>query len=146
MTYLVLVLGVLVLVLLAVLLLGSRRRRRLTPRLPDQPLRLSPHAQLLKLQNSGRFRGVRIESHCRASSHLVGREFDFDAAPSLPVEGCDAAVCECGYVGLTDRRQLSERRAGEDRRDSVRTEWSDRRHNRPRRESDLNSWGAYGHL
>lgn len=141
-----LALGGLFVALLAILILATRRHRRLMPKLPDKPLRLTPHAQLLKLQQDGRYRGVRIDSHCRASSHLAGREFPFDAAPRLPVEGCDAAVCECGYVGLGDRRNLRDRRSRNDRRDSLRMGADDRRSDQPRRQSDLNSWGAYGHL
>lgn len=146
MTYILLALSGLLLAVITVLILGSRRHRRLTPKLPEKPVRPTPHAQLLKLQNSGQFRGVRIESHCRASSHLVGQDFEFESAPHLPVEGCDAAVCECGYVGLPDRRKLIERRIGQDRRDSLRMDAGNRRSERPRREADINSWGAYGHL
>ena len=139
----------LVLVLAALLLLFlvvSQRQRKLNPKLPKKPIRLSPEAQLLKLQNAGNFRGVRIEAHCRASSHLVGEEFSFDAAPHLPVSGCDTAICECGYAGLPERRHLSERRSGRDRRASMRLESDDRRSERPRRKDDINTWAAYSNL
>ncbi len=139
---LVVVLAALLLLFLAI----SRRQRKLNPKLPQKPVRLSPEAQLLKLQNAGSFRGVRVESHCRASSHLVGREFSFDTAPNLPVSGCDTAICECGYAGLPERRRLGERRSGRDRRVSLRLESEDRRSERPRRKGDINTWAAYSNL
>ena len=146
MAYGLLTLGLVLAALLLLFLAISRRHRTLNPKLPKQPVRLSPEAQLLKLQNMGRFRGIRIESHCRASSHLVGQEFSFGAAPHLPVSGCDAAVCECGYTGLPERRRQGERRSGRDRRLSMRLETEDRRSERPRRGDDINTWAAYSKL
>ena len=146
MTTVLIALGVGLLILAGLFLIGAWRHRRLTPRLPERPLRLPPQAQLARLQQTGRFRGVRIESHCAASSFLAGREYAFDAAPHLPVEGCDAQLCDCGYVGLPDRRKLGTRRSGADRRESLRADWDDRRTEYPRRKADLNSWGTYGHL
>ena len=146
MAYGLLTLGLVLVALLLLFLVISRRQRTLNPKLPQQPIRLSPEAQLLKLQNMERFRGIRIESRCRASSHLVGEEFGFDSAPHLPVSGCDAAVCECGYVGLPERRASGERRSGRDRRMSMRLESEDRRSERPRRKDDFNTWAAYSNL
>ena len=147
MTTALIVLGGGVLLLMGGLfLLGAGRHRRLAPRLPVQPQRLPPREQLAGLRQDGRFRGVRIESHCAASSFLAGREYEFDAAPRLPVEGCEARVCECGYVGLPDRRKVVNRRSGGDRRESLRTDADDRRARYPRRKTDLNAWGGYGHL
>ena len=146
MAYLGIALAIIITAMLLLFLVVARRHRRLTPRLPNQPLRLSPQAQLMKLQTTGRYRGIKVESHCSASSHLVGREYEFEDAPALPASGCDTAVCECGYVGLPERRVSRDRRVGRDRRISVRMEGEDRRIERPRRKSDLNSWNAYGHL
>lgn len=136
-----------VLLVLLVLFLGwARQHRRLSPRLPKHPIRMTPAAQLEKLQASDRYRGVKIESHCRSSSHLVGRGYEFDTAPLLPVRGCEAAVCECGYVGLPERRKRADRRAWGDRRASIRPDIDDRREKRPRRKADLATWAAHGHL
>lgn len=146
MTYVLLGLGLLLLAMGLLFLAGARRHRRITPRLPSQPIRLAPQAQLERLQQAGEFRGVHIGSHCAASSQLAGREFSFEAAPHLPVQGCDARVCECGYIGLPERRSVIDRRSGRDRRESLRTDWNDRRAERPRRAVDLNAWAAHGHL
>ena len=146
MAYVLLALGIVLAALLLLFLTISRRQRKLNPKLPKASVKLGPEAQLLKLQNMGRFRGIRIESHCRASSHLVGQEFAFESAPHLPVSGCDAAVCECGYAGLPERRRSTERRSGRDRRGSMRLEGDDRRSERPRRKEDVNTWAAYSKL
>ncbi len=143
MTYVLLAMGGLLIILVAILQLRSRRGTR--PQPAEQP-RPTPQAQLWKLRRSGRFRGVRIDSHCRASSHLVGRDYPFDGAPHLPVEGCDAAVCACGYIGLPDRRARGDRRGSEDRRQSLRMDVEERRAELPRRQAELNSWQTYGHL
>jgi len=146
MTYVLLALGLLLLAMGLLFLAGARRHRRIAPRPPSQPIRLTPQAQLERLQKAGKFRGVHIGSHCAASSQLAGREFSFESAPHLPVQGCDARVCECGYIGLPERRSVIDRRSGRDRRDSLRTDSNDRRAQRPRRVVDLNSWAAHRHL
>lgn len=141
--------SILVVVLLALLLVRaalSRQHRELTPKLPDAPVRLSSEAQLIKLKSQGNFRGIKVESHCRSSSQYAGTEFAFDDAPPLPVAGCDLAVCQCGYVGLPERRKQVDRRAGRERRLSIRMEANDRRADRPRRRSDESNWAHYGHL
>jgi hypothetical protein len=122
------------------LFLLLRRRRRSAQQDPEESVLLTPSAQLFKLQNADRFRGVSVESHCGASSPLAGREFPFESAPNLPVSGCDATVCKCRFIGLPDRRLDPERRLGQDRRRSLRMEDDDRRHERPRRSRDLSSW------
>jgi hypothetical protein len=146
MTYVLLALGLLLLAMGLLFLAGARRHRRITPRLPSQPIRLTPQTQLERLQKAGKFRGVHIGSHCAASSQLAAREFSFESAPQLPVQGCDAHVCECGYIGLPERRSVIDRRSGRDRRESLRTDSNDRRGARPRRAVDLNSWAAHRHL
>lgn len=137
---------VLLLALLAMLVVVSRRHRRILPKLPTDRRRRTANAKLHTLQESGRYWGVRIDSHCRATSPLVGREYAFDSAPHLPYQGCNAAVCSCSYVGLADRRSIIDRRTGEDRRSSTRLESDDRRAQRPRRETELNPWLVYGGL
>jgi hypothetical protein len=107
---------------------------------------LTPQAQLHKLQQSGKFWGISVESHCRASSSLAGRQFAFDAPPILPAEGCEADACHCCLRGLPDRRKHKERRSGVDRRLGLRMESSERRSQRARRKYDRNSWASYSHL
>lgn len=137
---------------LALLLLGwflfqrAQRQKEVLPAAQEKPVRLTPRAQLVKLQNMNRFWGVRVESHCRESSQLVGRLYPFDSIPHLPVDGCTASVCECCYVGLPERRHEHDRRTGHDRRGSLRMNASERRSTYPRRASDKNNWEAYGHL
>lgn len=135
-----------ILALLVLLLSLSQRQRKLTPRLPSRPLRPALAEQLSKLQASGQYRGVRIESRCSASRHLSGREFDFDTAPTLPTANCSAAVCECGYIGLPEQRKAADRRSWTDRRTAVRSGGMDRRANRPRRKADIAVWAAHGRL
>jgi hypothetical protein len=68
---------------------------------------------------------------------LAGQEFRFDDAPLLPVPGCDAAVCECGYIGLPERRAVRDRRSGVDRRETRRPGSHDRRSGSSRRQQTL---------
>lgn len=135
--------------LLLVVLVGFfwlQRKRHGPSQLSEADPLLTPQAQLHKLKHSGRFWGVGVESHCRASSSLAGRQFTFDSPPMLPVEGCKEASCHCCLRGLPDRRRHRERRSGEDRRLSLRMESSDRRSQRPRRKDDRNSWATHSHL
>ena len=146
MSYVLFALGGLILALLGIFYLSRRKPPKLALNDRVTSIRPSPQMQLHKLQQSANFWGVRVESHCRASSRLAGKQFVFDEAPVLPVEGCESAACNCVLVGLPERRQRTDRRTGEDRRRSLRMESNDRRGERPRRKSDLNSWGAYSHL
>jgi hypothetical protein len=68
---------------------------------------------------------------------LADREFRFDDAPLLPVTGCDAAVCECGYIGLPERRAVHDRRSGVERRETRRPGSHDRRSGNSRRQQSL---------
>lgn len=135
-----------VLVLIAALLWRNTRRRRQHQTPARAFARTSPQAQLDRLRAAGRYWGISIESHCRASSTLAGSRFSFEQAPALPVPGCEAVACSCCLVGLPERRRSAERRSGVERRRSVRVEANDRRNNHPRRAADRNYWGAYGHL
>lgn len=51
---------------------------------------------------------------CAAAQNVASIRFLEDAAPLLPVEGCDRANCQCTFVHFADRRQGDEadRRAG----------------------------------
>lgn len=127
MTYMLLAIAGLVLAVLALMVAASHRHKRLIPKRPAGPLRPSPHPQLQSLQLSGKYRGVRMESRCRAGQHLSNREFTLNDAPRIPVPGCDASVCECSYVGLPERRVNRERRCNVERRASRRAGSKDRR-------------------
>lgn len=122
------------------------RAKRAEIRKTAAPIPLAPRAQALKLRETGRYWGYKIESHCGASSRLSGRQYEIDESPPLPVEGCGANPCTCCLIGLSDRRRQLERRSGGDRRGSLRMESIDRRGDQPRRKVDLHSWAAYGHL
>ena len=116
------------------------------PRTGTEPRQLTPQAQIVKLRESGKLWGYRIESHCAASSRLAGQQYPLDELPPLPVEGCTSTLCQCCLIGEADQRHILDRRSGQDRRRSMRRDSNDRRGDRPRRKADLNSWGSYSHL
>lgn len=138
----------LLLLLVGYWLLTRRRTQRPSIKTGSivEPRHSTPQAQLEKLRGTGRFWGYRIESHCRPSSRLAGRQVPIDEAPPLPVEGCTAGPCGCRLVGIAEQREIIDRRSGQDRRRSLRIDSTDRRADRPRRKGDLNSWGSYSHL
>ncbi len=49
---------------------------------------------------------------CEAVRRLAGKRFLLKEAPSLPLHGCTAEHCRCGYVHHPDRRSGEERRSG----------------------------------
>lgn len=71
---------------------------------------------------------------CAAAMACKDRRYLSFEAPRMPLEGCDAARCDCTYRHFTDRRGTARRtvykRAGQAR------VGSDRRGNRGRRASD----------
>jgi hypothetical protein len=146
MEYALFALGGVILTLIGLLLFRAQRRQEPDPEQIEQPTRLTPQAQLYKLQKSDKFWGVSVESHCGASSRLAGQHFPFDEAPHLPVNDCNAAACICSYIGLPDRRMRDERRRGQDRRGAMRMESTERRADRPRRKDDLINWNSYRHF
>lgn len=147
MTYLLIAIAALLLGLIGYLVVARQKKNHNETAAPQtQPLHRSPQSQLHKLQANGRYWGFRVESHCRASSRLAGREYAFADRLPLPVEDCDTRICECCLIGLPERRQRVERRTGQDRRRSIRMDSSDRRSERPRRQKDRDSWVSYRHL
>jgi len=136
MTYILVASIGMLLALFAVLIGATQRHRHTFPRLPERPHRPRHSVDLARLERSGGFRGVRIDSRCPATASLAKREFPFGAVPSLPVPGCDAPYCECAYAGLPERRSLRDRRSGSDRRSVVRAQGQERRSQRSRRRSD----------
>ena len=136
MSYVAVALAALVLTMLAMSVALSHRHRRLVPRLPARPPAHALHRELQRMADSGRYRGITIEGHCAASRALAGREFAFSDAPRLPVEGCDAPVCPCTYVGLVERRGGGDRRGEHDRRRTLRAGGLERRSGHGRRKTD----------
>jgi len=73
-----------------------------------------------KLQNSDLFWGVELaQAGCEASLILLAKQFTFDNAPELPLEGCSSAACTCQFRGLRERRSGA-RRTHPERREVVR--------------------------
>ena len=66
-----------------------------------------------KLKSTSAFHAVSVKyssTACDAAKAMTGRRFLSGAAPQLPLPGCDAAECRCGFAHHSDRR------SGEDRR------------------------------
>lgn len=68
-----------------------------------------PDVQLARLRRDDSFWGVMVQfpagQGCVAAREVRDRKFDIDRAPSLPLRGCDAQQCRCGYLGLKERRR-----------------------------------------
>jgi hypothetical protein len=93
--------------------------------------------ELEKLRQNKIFWGVEIkQAGCAMGRTLAGVEFEFDDAPTLPLEGCTAAMCSCVYIGLKERRK-SQRRQHE-RRTNLRfdPDKTDRRTHKDRRRGE----------
>jgi len=91
-----------------------------------------------KLQRSDLFWGVELaQAGCESSHILVGRQFTFDAAPKLPLDGCSSAACTCQFRGLRERR-IRGRRTHPERREVIRFDVhkADRRSRVSRRRGD----------
>lgn len=110
-----------------------RRRRR--PRSALPPVR---PGGIDKLKSSGLYWGVELgQAGCEASQILLDRQFTFDTAPELPLDGCSSAACTCQFRGLRERRSRL-RRTHPDRREELRfdAEKADRRSRVSRRRAD----------
>ena len=93
-----------------------------------------------KLENNPMFWGVEIgQAGCEAAHALLGRQYTFDEAPELPLEGCSSAMCTCQFKGLRDHRR-DHRRKKADQRKEVRFDntKTDRRSRKDRRRG--NNW------
>lgn len=100
---------------------------------------------LEKLKNNELFWGLEIgQPGCEAAQAILGRQYTFDEAPQLPLEGCTSAICTCQFKGLKNRRTQHRRKHAE-RRVEVRFEKDkpDRRSHKNRRRSD--SWNDHTH-
>lgn len=89
-----------------------------------------------KLKCNALFWGVQMDQPgCEAARAILDKQYTFDEAPAMPLEGCDSPTCTCLFRGLLDRRKLH-RRAGADRRKEIRFNdkgTSDRRSRKDRR-------------
>jgi hypothetical protein len=88
-----------------------------------------------KLENNPLFWGVEMsQAGCEAAQALLGRQYTFDEAPQLPLEGCSSAMCTCQFKGLKDHRS-QHRRTRDEQRKEVRfeTDKPDRRSRKDRR-------------
>ena len=95
---------------------------------------------LEKLRRTGIYRGVTIRpGKCTAARRFSGKPFSFNAAPPLPLAGCNTLRCACNYRGLPEHRKQARRNA-HDRRESVRfdTEHPENRACRDRRHGNAN--------
>jgi hypothetical protein len=100
---------------------------------------------LEKLKNNPLFWGVEMgQPGCEAAQAILDRQFTFEEAPRLPLDGCSSAMCTCQFKGLKNRRTLHRRKLAE-RRVEVRFEKKkpDRRSRKNRRRSD--SWNDHPH-
>jgi hypothetical protein len=66
-----------------------------------------------KIKSTSAFHAVSLKysSHaCDAAKAMTGRRFLSGAAPKLPLPGCDANACNCGFAHHEDRRSGKDRR------------------------------------
>jgi hypothetical protein len=93
--------------------------------------------ELEKLRQNKLFWGVEIkQAGCAMGRTLDGIQFEFDDAPTLPMEGCTATMCSCVYIGLKEKRKHQRRQ--HERRSSLRFEPGkpDRRSHKERRRGE----------
>jgi len=74
-------------------------------------------------------------SACAAAQACKGKRYLSSEAPRLPLEGCDAARCECRYRHFADRRG-DPRREDETAAKQEARKGNDRRTSRGRRATD----------
>lgn len=102
---------------------GTRSR----PSLAEAPS-LSPDDQLAQLRREGAVWGVMLRippgRGCTAASEIKDKRFALERAPRIPVRGCDALSCTCGYLPLRERRRRDVvPPEGDDRRNIGRVKW-----------------------
>jgi len=99
-----------------------------------------------KLRNNSLFWGLEMgQPGCEAAHAILGKQFTFDEAPQLPLDGCSSAMCTCQFKGLKNKRTQHRRTNSEERRVEVRFEKDkpDRRSHKNRRRSD--NWNDHTH-
>lgn len=118
-------------------LFGRRPAPTRRPRTVDATAAYRPGG-LDKLKGNDLFWGAELaQTGCETARALHGRQYTFDAAPELPLPGCDSAACTCQFRGLRERRSRI-RRTHPDRREVIRFDVNrpDRRARVSRRRAD----------
>ncbi len=67
-----------------------------------------------KVDSTSAFHAVSLKyasNACDAAKAMTGRRFLSGAAPQLPLPGCDALECRCGFAHHEDRRTGNDRRS-----------------------------------
>jgi len=67
-----------------------------------------------KVDSTSAFHAVSLKyssNACDAAKAMTGRRFLSGAAPRLPLPGCDALECRCGFAHHEDRRTGNDRRS-----------------------------------
>lgn len=61
-----------------------------------------------RINHKSKYRGVQVnprgEDCCEVARAAVGLRYLSDDVPMLPLDGCDAADCQCTYELFSDRR------------------------------------------
>lgn len=96
-------LGLALIVLVAWLRLRARK-----------PAEQAPQPKALTDTGDNQYHAVSIKfdtSACEAAKAMDGRRFLSNAAPRLPLPGCDAPECNCRFAHHKDRRTGKDRRS-----------------------------------
>jgi hypothetical protein len=96
-------------ILLGALLLVRRTQKSIT----ERPKASKPALKARGQVQDTKFHAVSIRlgaSACTAAKELQGERFLASDAPMFPLEGCDAANCNCRFVHYKDRRSRDDRR------------------------------------
>ena len=67
-----------------------------------------------KMKSTSAYHAVSLKyssEACDTAKAMTGRRFLSGAAPKLPLPGCDADVCNCGFAHHDDRRSGNDRRS-----------------------------------
>lgn len=89
-------------------------------------------------RQGSRFRGVQVNRNrtgcCNAVRKIAGQRFLSHEVPVLPLDGCDAADCQCTYQLFEDRRTQIRRASGATGGDTTPLRiWDDRNSSSPGR-------------
>jgi hypothetical protein len=102
-----LIVGVIVLLLIVALMVWRKKKRA-------GERQAAGKKEVDLTATTSKFHAVSIRpgpSACRAALGLDGQRFLSDAAPSIPLPGCDSRHCRCRFVHFSDRRTGDERRS-----------------------------------
>lgn len=102
-----LIVGVIVLLLIVALMIW-RKKKRASER------QAAGDKEIDLMATTSKFHAVSIRpglDACRAARGIEGQRFLSDAAPSVPLPGCDSQHCRCRFVHFSDRRSGDDRRS-----------------------------------